>query len=158
MAYGDIYRIRHQAAVSTAITILQVQAGSTAPFELVRVWLTQVSSATSTQGRIQLLRKSAGATVTTAVVGTHVFKTQGASAPTPSLQLGTAATGVIATAEGTDGDVLDDKGFNILAGWDWAASRLGHIIVPAAGLIALKFPSTPTSLTYDFGMDIAELG
>lgn len=158
MAYNDAYRIRHRAAVSTAITILQLQAGSTAPFEVVKAWLTQEGSATSTQNRIQFARASAAATVTAGVVGTHVFKLQGAGAPTPSLQLGTTGTGVLASAEGILTDMIDDTGFNIIAGWDWVSLFKGHCVVPAAGLIVLKFPVAPTNLTWSFGMDIIELG
>lgn len=157
MAYGHKYRVRHRATVSTAITILQVKAGATAPFEVLRAWCNQDSSATSAVVRVQLLRKSGAATVTTGVVGTHVFKLSEGD-PTPSLSLGTSATGVIGTAEGTDGDVLDDAGFNNLAGWEWVRTYDGHIIVPAAGIIALKFGTAPASHSFDFGMDIRELG
>lgn len=158
MAYGQLTRVRHSAVVSTGITILQLKAGATMPFELLKCWLNQRGSSTSVQENIQLIRKSAAATGTIAVAGTHVFKLQGASAPTSSLELSTTATMVIASSEGTDGDIVDDQGFNVLTGYEWVRLHEGHIIVPAAGFIALKFATAPASQTWKFGMDIKELG
>lgn len=158
MPYGDLYTVRHSATVTTAITILQLKGGATAPFEVLRAWCNQKTSTTSNSTRIQLLRKSAAATVTTGAIGTHVFKVPGA--PDPSLALGTTSTGVIASAEGTDGDVIRDDGFNDLSGWEWVRPAVGFLFVPAGGFIALKFADAPTnnSQVWKFGMDIMELG
>lgn len=157
MAYGHLYRVQHSAVVATAITILQVKAGAATPFEVLRAWINQRGTVVSLQESIQLLRKTAAATVTAATVGTHVLKLRPGD-PTPDLSLGTAATGVIATAEGTDGDILADNGFNVLSGWEWVRLHEGHLIVPAGGIVALKFATAPTTQTWKFGMDIKELG
>jgi hypothetical protein len=147
--------IRHRATVATAITILQVKAGPAAPFQILRAWCNQTASETSQQEEIQLLRKTAAATVTLAVVGTHVFK-HATNDPTPGVELGTAATGVIATAEGTDGDVIEPEGFNVLNGWLWVPTEKERLWVPGGGIVALKFPVAPTSATFNFGMRIEE--
>jgi hypothetical protein len=147
--------VRHEAIVATAISILQLKAGAAAPFEILRAWLTQSLSETSTQEKLQLVRKTAAATVTAAVVGTHVFK-HATNDPTPGLELGTAATGVIATAEGTDGDAIDLEGFNILNGIMWVPTERERIWVPGGGFIALKLPVAPASATWQFGMKIVE--
>jgi hypothetical protein len=158
MAYGDLTRVRHVATVSTAITVLQLKASATAGFEILRWWVNQKGSVTSVQESIQLVVKSAAATVTTAVAGTHVFKTQGSGAPTTSLQLGTAATGVIASAEGTDGDILDEMGFNVLSGYEWNRTHEGHLVVPAGAFGNFRPTMMPASQSWRFGMDIKELG
>lgn len=157
MAYGHVYTVRHRATVSTAITILQVKAGAATPFEVLRAACNQDGAATSAVARIQLLRKTAAATVTTGVVGTHVFKNRPGD-PTPDLSLGTTATGVLASGEGTDGDVLRDSGWNILSGWEIVRVHEGEFVVPAGGIVALKFATAPASASFNFELELKELG
>ncbi len=156
MAYGHIYTLRHEAVVSTLITILQLKAGALVPFEILSASLTQRLSTTSVQVGIEFVRKTVAATVTTAVLGTHLFKKPGD--PNPGLDLGTAATGVIATAEGTDGDIPLRDGFNVLNGWKHLPVPEERKFVPAAGIIALKFPAVPASHTWNMEIVIRELG
>ncbi len=160
MAYGHIHTLRHAATVSTAITVLQLKAGATSPFRILRLWATEYGSATAAQARLALVRKTVAATVTTAVVGTHLFKHRPGD-PTPDLSLGTSATGVIASGEGTDGDILQAWGFNVVNGLEviynpMAPSECIH--VPAAGIIGLKFTTAPGSQTWEFGITVEELG
>lgn len=157
MPYGHIYTLRHEATVSTAITILQLQAGATAPFIILSALLTQDGSTTSAQEKIAFVRKTAGATVTAAVVGTHLFKTRPGD-PTPSLNLGVSNTGVIATGEGTDGDVCYEEGFNVLNGWKYIPVPEERIHVAAAALIGMKFRTAPASQTWQMSITIMELG
>jgi len=157
MAFGHRYTLRHEATVSTAITILQLAAGAAVPFLIVSALLTQDGSTTSAQEKIAFVRKSAGATVTTAVVGTHLFKTAPGD-PTPGLSLGTTTTGVIATAEGTDTDVAYEEGFNVLSGWRFTPSEKEYIMVPGAGIIGLKFRTAPASQTWQMSITVQELG
>ena len=157
MAFGHRYTLRHEATVSTAITILQLLAGAAVPFLIVAASLTQDGSTTSAQEKIAFVRKSAAATVTTAVVGTHLFKLKTGD-PTPGLTLGTTSTGVIATAEGTDTDVAFEEGFNVLSGWRFAPSEKEYIHVPGAGIIGLKFRTAPASQVWQMSVTIEELG
>lgn len=130
-------------AVSTAITIVQIKAGAATPLEILRAHISQGLSETSTEERIQILRKTAAATVTSFTPLKFDSNDRAADAAG-----GTAATGHTATAEGTDGDVLIDEGFNILSGWTWIPTPEERIFVPAAGIIALKFPVAPASATW----------
>src|SRR5262245_45083387 len=119
MPYGNVYTLQHNAAVSTAITLAQLKAGATCPLELLRAWCSAPAAAASALVAPRILRKSAAATVTTAVVGTHITKNHPGS-PDPSASLGTAATGVVASAEGTDGEVFRTDSANIFGGaWEW---------------------------------------
>lgn len=150
MARG-VYSVHGDAqTVSTAITILEVTAPSTAVLELTRAWVVQSSSTTSAMARIRILRKTA------TITGT-------ASPPTAIALDAAAASGAtikwIATAEGTDGNVIVEEAFNILNGWVWVPSTSRtRIIVPPSGLIALKFPAAPTSASYTFGFEYEEIG
>lgn len=157
MPYGHRYTLRHEAVVSTAITILQLLAGTAVPFLIVSASLSQDGSTTSAQEKIAFVRKSAAATVTTAVVGTHLFKTRPGD-PTPGLTLSTTGTGVIASGEGTDTDVCYEEGFNVLSGWRFTPSEKEYIHVPGAGIIGLKFRTAPASETWQMSITIEELG
>ena len=150
MARG-VYSVHGDAqAVSTAITILEIDAASTNTLEIKRAWCQQSSSTTSAMNRIRILRKSG--TIT------------GTASPPSAIPLdASAASGVtvkwLATAEGTDGNVLYEEAFNILNGWVWVpASPQERIIVPPSGIIALKFPAAPTSANYTFGFVWEEIG
>jgi hypothetical protein len=142
--------------VSTAITVLQLKAGANCPLALLRAQLSQRGSTTSAQERFSIVRKSAAATVTTAVAGTHLFK-HSTSAPTSDVSLGTAATGITATVEGTDSDVLCERGFNVLNGVELVWVPEERIIVPVNGIIALKFLTAPASQTWFASLTFAEL-
>ena len=62
---------------------------------------------------------------------------------------GTSATGITASAEGTDGDVLIDENFNIVNGtWTWLPTPEERIRVGAGGIIGLKFLTAPGSQTW----------
>lgn len=140
---GYVYKVGNGGvAISTAITILQIKAGA-APLEILRAALTQGLSETSTQERVQILRKTAAATVTSATP----LKVN-PNDPAALAVGGTAATGYTASAEGTDGDVLVDRGFNILNGFEWIATPEERILVDASGFVALKFPVAPASATF----------
>ena len=151
MAAGRYTVVGENQTISTAITILELTAPSTAVLRLVKAWVSQSSVTTSAGFRIQLLRKSA------TITGT-------ASPPTPRPTLvGYAASGCtvkwVATGEGTDGVILDAQGDNHLNGYVWVPTDQGsNIYVPPSGIIALKFPAAPTSASWTFGFEYDELG
>lgn len=149
MARGK-YEVHGDAqTVSTAITILELTAPSTAIIRLLRAYVWQSSVATSTMSRIRVLRK------TGTITGT-------ASPPTPAPLGADAASGAtvkwVATAEGTDGTVVKEEAFNYLIGWLWVPGADEKIVVPPSGIIALKFPAAPTSATWTFGFVYEEEG
>ena len=146
------YTINHLGiVVATAITVVQYKAGAANKASVVRFRVSQRLSETSQQEQIYLLRKSAAATVTSFTPiendsdGGVAFGVGG-----------TAATGITATVEGTDGDVLVSAGFNVLNGFEWVRSDLNEINIPAGGIIAIKFPVAPTSATWDIQLVIEE--
>lgn len=150
MAY--IYVVKNGdagVAISTAITVIQVLAGA-ASLELLRCGISQGLSETSTMEHVQVLRKTAAATVTAFTPRRFNFND-----PTALAVGGVNATGYTASAEGTDGEVLLDDGWNILNGWQWKSGE-DRIIVPQAGIIAMKFPVAPASATWRAYMVFAE--
>lgn len=142
--------------IATAITALQLKAGVNGPIEILRAWATQASSTTSAQCSLALVRKTAAATVTTAVAGTHLNKLNPVF-PTADASLGVSASGITGTVEGTDGDILFDQGLNALGGWLYAPVPEERIIVPQAGIIALKFLDAPGSAKWYCGIVFREL-
>ena len=141
---SGVYTVSNGGVITTgAVTMVQLKAGASHGIEILRVMVTQSLSETSTQERIQIVRKSAAATVTSATPllmnpGDGVADSVG----------GVAATGITATVEGTDGDILVDAGFNILNGFEWLPTPLETIVVEAAGIIGVKFPVAPASATF----------
>jgi len=157
MPYLDVYELRHSAAVSTAITVLQIGTGTTSPALILSASASQRGSTTSAQEELTFARKSAGATVTTAVVGTHLFKLR-AGDPTPSLLLGTTTTGVIATGEGTDTDLCYRSGFNVLNGWTYLPVPEERIFMGISAFLGLKYSTAPASQNWSWNISIMELG
>ena len=149
---AGIYTINHNAiVVSTAITIIQYKAGATNKAAVVRFSIGQGLSETSTMEQIVLLRKTAAATVTS-----FTPIENDPDGPVAFGVGGTAATGITASAEGTDGDLLVDRAFNILNGMEWVRSDRYELMIPAAGIIALKFPVAPASATWRAQLVIEE--
>src|SRR5882672_2528683 len=148
MFIGPCYILKNLGvSISTAITVIQLKAGVNGPIEILRSSLTNGSVATSAQYAAALLmRKTAGATVTTGVAGTTVLK-QNPVNPTTDASLGTTATGITATGEGTNGEEAVTRGFNDLNGAEWLATPEERILVAQGGIIAQTFKLAPQSAT-----------
>jgi hypothetical protein len=149
MARG-FYSVHGDAqTISTAITILEVAAPSTAALKILRAW---VSGNTTTAGaaRIRILRKSG--TIT------------GTASPPSAIPLDASATSGatikwIATGEGTDGNVVIEEVFRLDGGtWLYLPVPEERIIVPPSGIVALKFAAAPASTAFSFGFVYEELG
>ena len=157
MFIGPVYTLTNNGvAISTAITALQLKPGTNGPAEILRAALTQSTSTTSTQLAAAVIRKSAAATVTTAVAGTHLKKHNPAS-PTSDASLGTSATGVTASAEGTNSDLTIQRGLNILNGWEYLPTPEERLVVPQSGFLAVTFLSAPPSATWFADLTFREL-
>lgn len=148
-----VYVAGNAATIAAAVTILQVKAGATSALEVLRAWCTTYGVDTDDRMRLQLLRKSAAATVTSLTPVLMDPSDQAAKAVG-----GTAATGHTATAEGTDTDILIDEGASVLAGWTWLPTPEERILVPAGGIIAMKSALTVTSTAAAYGIIFRELG
>lgn len=149
-AVSGVYTlVRSSVTTSTAITIQQVLAPAGTMIEVTRCWVNQSTITTSAQTRAQFLRKTAAATVTS----------QTPALLSPSMQAskcvgGTAATGITASAEGTDGAVYDEEGFNVVNGWLYLPVPEERVAI--IGIVALKFPTAPTSAGYASGQEWLE--
>lgn len=143
-------------SISTAITAIQLKAGVNGAVEILRASLSQATTATSAQIAAGIVRKSAAATVTTAVAGTTVLK-QNPINPTTDASLGTAATGITASAEGTNGEQAVTDGFNDLNGYVYLPAPEERLLVPQGGIIGLTFLSAPQSATRHARLAFREL-
>lgn len=150
---GRKYVINHTAiAVSSAITIIQLKAGASNICLIHRLEMSQSGSTTSAQVRTQILRKSAAATVTSFTpllmdTGDSAAKSVG----------GTSATGITASGEGTDSDILVNAVWNALSGYLYLPTPDERIVVPAAGIVGVKFPANP-ALTITAVLEFEEIG
>ncbi len=154
---GPVYRlVNNGVSISTAITAIQLGVGTHGPAEILRHGVSQSTSTTSTQVKAGFIRKSAAATVTTGVAGTTVLKNNPIS-PTTDATLGTAATGITASAEGTNGELTDVRGFNILNGLEILYTPEERKLVPLSGFASETFLSAPPSATWDAFIEWREL-
>lgn len=153
MAEGYTYEVRNGGvSISTAITVIQIKAGASA-LEILRASIGQKGSTTSTIERIGLVRKSGAATVTSATP-----LKLGPGDPSSLAVGGTSATGITATAEGTDTDILVDECFNIVNGtWAWLPTPEERIRVPQGGIVGLKFLTAPGAQTWYASIKFHEL-
>jgi hypothetical protein len=149
------YSVRmNNVAVTGAITLVQIVAGSTSILRILRAWCSQSNQTSSVMQRIQINRKSGAATVTS-FTPLQFDPGDAASAAVG----GTSATGTNASAEGTDTDVDVADNFNVLNGWLWVPTPEERIIVPPSGIIGLKFPTAPgSSMTVSAGFIFGEEG
>lgn len=150
---GRFYTIKHEAiAVAGAITIIQLKAGPNCVCVIHRLEMSQTGSTTSAMVRTQIVRKSATATVTSYTPllldsGDGAAKSVG----------GTSATGITASAEGTDTDILHSATWNALSGYIYLPIPEERIKVPGAGFLGVKFPANP-ALTITAELIFEEIG
>ncbi len=138
---GYIYTVRMNAvAVTAAQTLIQIKAGAAA-LDLLELKISQVTKADNELLEIQILRKTVAATVTSFTP----VKANGLD-PLALAIGGTAATGVDASAEGTDGDILEEDVWNVITGsWRYLDIPEGRFRCPQAGIIALKLQTAPAA-------------
>jgi hypothetical protein len=129
-------------AVSTARTLVQLNAPSSATLEIIRAWV-QFASTTSTVIDVRAKR------VSTAGTGTSFTPVQ---LNGRTLAAGATAT-VNHTAEGTIGDVLWRETVNYLSGWLYLPVPEERWTVPPSGRLAIDLPSAPgASVTITAGI------
>lgn len=137
------YVFSHVFTNPGAVTLLQFVPAAAIPVRLLAASITQSSSTTSAQIDAKVLRKTAAATVTIAVLNTDVRREDPGDAAS-SAQLGTALTGFLASAEGTDGEIIDEQGVNVLNGYYFEPQPERTPTVPGGGIIALKLGTSFT--------------
>lgn len=155
MAASGFYTVVGEAqTIATAITALEITATAAQMMRVYRAWMTQTGLTASARIRVQVLRKTA------TITGT-------ASPPTarPEQVSGAAFDGTVkwvATAEGTDGVVLDAQAVDVLNGYEYGGEHLKQtragLWVPPSGIIAIKFPAAPSSASWTFGFALEVVG
>lgn len=157
MFIGPVYILTNNGvSISTAISALQWKAGTNGAIEVLRAALTQGASTTSAATRAGLIRKTAAATVTAGVAGTTLLK-QNPVNPTSDASLGTTATGITASGEGTNGELSIQRGMNVLNGMEWLPTPEERLLAPQGGFLALTFLTAPPSATWDATIVAREL-
>jgi hypothetical protein len=128
-------------AITTAKTLVQIKAGTGAGLEIISAKVSQLTKTSSELLNLQIVRKTAAATVTS-----FTPLKLDPNDPTAAAVGGTSATGVNASAEGTNGDILVHEVWNILNGeWNYLPVPEERIWVPAGGIIALKLNTAPAA-------------
>ena len=137
-----------------AVTNLNIQAAATKPFVVVRVKiaLAQATIPTSANARVRLVRKTAAPTVTSIAASTFINSN-------PSDPDASFTAGHTATAEGTDGDFLED-GWRSDIGFDWAPTPEEYIVIPAgtSNGFGVKHNVAPPAGNYAFTIVAHEIG
>lgn len=127
-------------AITASKTLVQIKAGA-APIDIIEIILSQVSKTSSELLEIQLLRKSAAATVTSF---TPLKFNPGD--PAALAAGGTSATGYNASSEGTNTDILRKEHWNVLNGvWQYLPVPEARIRIPQAGIFGLKLNTNPAA-------------
>jgi hypothetical protein len=145
-------------SAATPITAVQYAASSSNTAEVLYFSISQSASTTSAMEQVRLIRKTAAATVTIGAVGTNIFDATGNStggAGTFRGTLSTSATGVVGSAEGTDGDEFFRWDFNVLSGYERDFQPNHRLWVPPSGIIAVKIKAVLTG-TYNVTLVIRE--
>lgn len=118
--------------------LLQIKAPTDASIIILRAWVGQSSSETSTQTACRIVRKSSAATVTAAVIATDVFPLDEDDAAS-TVQVGTTSTGYNASTAGTNSATLLQEPYNIVGnGYLYLPVPQELITVKAGGIIALE--------------------
>lgn len=141
MKQGFVYYAEMPStAITAAKTLVQILAGAAA-LDIVSVRVSQVTKTATELLELQLLRKSAAATVTSFTPLKY-----NPNDPSALAVGGTSATGNNASAEGTNGDILLKASWNVLNGeWLYLPVPEGRIRVPQAGIFAVKLNTAPAA-------------
>lgn len=150
-ASGLYQLVRATVTTSTAITIEQVTSVANTAEEFTRCWVNQNTITATAQCRIQFLRKSAVATVTS-----QTATAMGNAMQASKCVGGTTATGITATIEGTNGNVYIEEGFNIVNGWLYLPVPEERKYMVGADSVGLLFPTAPTSAGWISGVEWLE--
>ncbi len=138
---GYIYSVRlAPTAITAAKTLIQIKTGAAA-IAILDGRFYQVTKTTTELLAVQMLRKSAAATVTSF---TPLKWNPGD--PVALAVGGTSATGTNASAEGTDTDILFETVWNVLNGeFNFLDIPEGRLWVPQASIMGFKLNTAPAA-------------
>ena len=150
---GRKYVVKLDKASSTGpITLIQLKSGASSVCMINKVEWGQTASTTSAMVNVQLIRKSGAATVTSFTPllsdpGDNAAKAVGS----------TTGTGISASAEGTDTDVLENWTFNVLSSMMYLPPLDERHVVGGGGIIAVKL-ITAVAYTVTCNLEFEEFG
>ncbi len=152
MSNRGVYTVRDANTQTAAKTLAQIVAGANFACELLYASITNATNDASDSSSAQILRKSTPATVTSFTPLVVVPNDVAANAVG-----GTALTGVNASVEGTNGDIIWDEGFNILNGWVWMPTPEFRIFVDTGECLGIKMNTSITSAEIHVMMVFSEV-
>jgi hypothetical protein len=133
-----------------AVTLAFINPGTTATLEILRVNVSQSSSTTSAQQRIQLNTQVTAFPTLVSATPAKTTTSDPSSAITGATTGAAGTCGVNASAEGAGTKtVLYPDVFNILNGWLWLPAPEERIVLPAgsASGFGVHLPAAAASLT-----------
>jgi len=138
---GYAYIVRMApTALTVAKTLIQVKAGAAA-IDIAAAYVYQVTKTSSELLQVQIIRKSAAATVTS-----FTPVKLNPNDPAALAVGGVSATGTNASAEGTDGDITHEEVWNVLNGtWQYLNIPELRDREQQAAIIALKLATAPAA-------------
>ena len=131
------------------VTLIELTSAAAKSLVILRAWLSQKGSTTSAQQDVQIVRKSAAGTNVTSPLANPVDVGDSAFAGTVR---------GMATVEGTLGTNMYSDGFNWVNGWLYVPVPEERIWVVGAGIIGIRLPTAPSSLTINCGITVGEVG
>jgi hypothetical protein len=156
LVHSQSYKVSTVITNPGAVTNLVVHASASKPLVAVRakISLAQATIPSAANARIRLVKKTAAGTY--ASIAATSFLVLNPSDPDASFTAGHTAS-----AEGTDGDFIEE-GWGSSTGWtyDWAPTPEEYIVIPAGtgNGLALKSNVAPPAGNYAFTFVIHELG
>lgn len=127
----------------TAVPFAQLATPATTGIEVLCIELGQETSETSQQEQLQLNRRTTASTLPTATTPLKTDPNDQASKLTGSTTTNAAG---IASAQGTDGDIILLPSFNVLNSFLWVPSA--RLIVPPSSFLCLQFKTAPAAATW----------
>lgn len=153
MKQGFLYYVEMPStAITVAKTLVQIVAGAAA-IDIVSIRVAQLTKTATELLELQLLRKSAAATVTSFTPLKY-----NPNDPASLAVGGTSATGNNASSEGTNSDILLKTSWNVLNGeWLYLPVPEGRIRIPQAGIFGVKLNTAPAaSMNIIVGVEFME--
>lgn len=146
-----VFDITHKnvAGGTSIVTLIEFTAATNQTVVVLRAWVSQSGSTTSAQQAVSINRKSAAGTNVTSPNANPVDASDTAFAGTVR---------GMATTEGTVTSDLICDSFNWVNGWIWLPVPEERLYVKGAGILGLRLPVAPPSLTVNCGITIGELG
>lgn len=145
-----VYVVGGQNMTLGAVTAVLIRPGTANSLEITRIEITQSSTATPAQQRVQIVTQVTAFPTVTAATPAKTNQSDPASVIVGGTAAAAGTSGIIATAEGAGAKtILWEATFNNLNGYTWIPQVSESVILPAsfASCFGVFFPIAPTSTT-----------